>query len=53
LSAREFHQLLDVTRRLIESSKRAVKLKAYFAGETDTSTNAHIAGTGKKRRAAR
>ena len=53
LSAREFHQLLDITRRLIESSERAVKLQAYFAGQTDTSTNAHIAGAGKKRKAAR
>ena len=34
LSAREFHQLLDITRRLIESSERAVKLQAYYSDIT-------------------
>lgn len=36
LTANEFRQLLDITKRLIDSSERAVKLQAYLADQPDS-----------------
>jgi hypothetical protein len=53
LSAKEFHQLLDMTQRLIESSEQAVKLQNFFSGQPDSVVRPHVERVAGKRKPTR
>jgi DNA-binding MarR family transcriptional regulator len=50
LTAKEFHQLLDMVERLVQSSNQAVALQHYLA---ETATKAEVADLGAKRETSR